>query len=176
MGYPGKKIAVVGFGKTGRALLDFLLENHGYDSLYLYNDTPIEAPEEVAETYEARGVTFLISEYCFSRLEEVELIILSPGVDGRTGRFDQLRGKGVSIISEIEFASSFINAPVIAVTGTNGKSTTVSLIHHFLNKNGINSFLTGNIGTPLISEVGNIPRDAVVVLEVSSFQLGIILV
>lgn len=171
MAYLGKKIAVVGFGKTGRALLDFLLDNHGCDTLYLYNDTPIEAPEKEAEDYEARGVTFLVSEYCFSRLEEVELIILSPGVDGRTERFDQLRGKGVSIISEIEFASSFINAPVIAVTGTNGKSTTVSLIHHFLNKNGINSFLTGNIGTPLISEVGSIPRDAVVVLEVSSFQL-----
>lgn len=171
MVYLGKKIGVVGFGKTGRALLDFLLENHGYDTLYLYNDTPIEAPEEAAEDYETRGVTFLISDYCFSQLEEVELIILSPGVDGRTERFDQLRSKGVSIISEIEFAFSFITAPVIAVTGTNGKSTTVSLIHHFLNKNGINSFLTGNIGTPLISEVGNIPGDAVVVVEVSSFQL-----
>ncbi len=95
--------------------------------------------------------------------------------DGRTPRFKPLRDKGVKIASEIEFAGQFIDVPIIAVTGTNGKSTTVSLIHHFLKNNGVNSFLTGNIGNPLISEVLNIkekdPSNTAVVVEVSSFQL-----
>ncbi|MCX6580836.1 MAG: UDP-N-acetylmuramoyl-L-alanine--D-glutamate ligase [Candidatus Aminicenantes bacterium] len=166
-------VGVVGFGKTGRALLDFLLEQKECEHIYLFNDTPLAAPEEVAARldYESRGATFIIGESEFPRLADAELIILSPGVDGRKERYDPLREKGIAIISEIEFAFSFIEAPVIAVTGTNGKSTTVSLIHHFLSKNGFTSFLTGNIGTPLISEVKNIPDNAVVVVEVSSFQL-----
>lgn len=171
--YQANRIAVVGFGRTGKSLLDFLLEQKECEHIYLFNDTPLAAPEELAgrEAYESRGVTFIIGESEFPRLMEAELIILSPGVDGRKERFDRLREKGIKIISEIEYAFSFIEAPVIAITGTNGKSTTVSLIHHFLSRNGFNSFLAGNIGTPLISEVKNIPDNAVVVVEVSSFQL-----
>ncbi len=171
--YLAASVGVVGFGRTGRALLDFLLEQKECKHLYLYNDTLIEGAQETAARadYETRGVIFIIGANEFPRLADVELIILSPGVDGRKERFDRLREKGIKIISEIEFAFSFIEAPVIAITGTNGKSTTVSLIHHFLSKNGLNSFLTGNIGTPLISEVKNIPDNAVVVVEVSSFQL-----
>lgn len=171
--YLASGVGVVGFGRTGRALLDFLLEQKECKHIYIYNDTPIEGPQETSAraNYETRGVTFIIGTNEFPRLEDVELIILSPGVNGQTERFDKLREKGIKIISEIEFAFSFIEAPIIAITGTNGKSTTVSLIHHFLSKNGFNSFLTGNIGTPLISEVKNIPDNAVVVVEVSSFQL-----
>ncbi|HLP58026.1 MAG TPA: UDP-N-acetylmuramoyl-L-alanine--D-glutamate ligase, partial [Candidatus Deferrimicrobium sp.] len=171
--YLATRTAVVGFGRTGRALLDFLIEQKECQKLILFNDTPIEGQEEAAarENFESRGVTFIIGAGEFHRLAGVELIILSPGVDGRKERFNPIREKGIKIISEIEFAFSFIEAPIIAVTGTNGKSTTVSLIHHFLSKNGFNSFLTGNIGTPLISEVKNIPGNAAVVVEVSSFQL-----
>lgn len=166
-------IAVAGFGKTGRALLDFLLEQKGYDNLYLFNDTAIEAPEEIISMrdYEAKGVSFIFGPERFEQLDHKDVILLSPGVDTRTERFYRLRKKGIKIISEIEFASAFIKAPIIAVTGTNGKSTTASLIHHFLKKNGIDSFLTGNIGTPLISEVERIKSSSVVVVEVSSFQL-----
>lgn len=166
------RIAVAGFGKTGRALLDFLLGKKEYKALYLFNDTPIVVPgdQDARREYENRGVVFIIGDDDFTRLEEVELIILSPGVDGRTERFHRLREKGIKIVSEIEFASRFIHAPIIAVTGTNGKSTTASLIHHLLVKSGFQSVLAGNIGTPLISEVDNISADAVVV-EVSSFQL-----
>ncbi|MCP5107416.1 MAG: UDP-N-acetylmuramoyl-L-alanine--D-glutamate ligase, partial [bacterium] len=171
--YRGMCIAVAGFGKTGRALLDFLLETKEYGTLYLFNDESLETGEQAdsRKEYENRGVTFIIGSGYFSQLESAGLVIVSPGVDARTPRFELLRKKGIKIVSEIEFACTFIEAPVIAVTGTNGKSTTVSLIHHMLSKNGVNSFLAGNIGTPLISEVGKISADAVVVVEVSSFQL-----
>ena len=164
--YSQKHIAVIGFGKTGRALLDFFLRRKLYKSIRLFNDTPLETPalRRARADYEKRGVTFLIGPEQFDQLEKVDVILLSPGVDGRAGRFRRLRDRGIVLMSEIECAASFIQAPIIAVTGTNGKSTTVSLIHHFLSRNGFNSFLTGNIGTPLISEVDNISADAVAVV------------
>lgn len=169
--------AVIGFGKTGKAVLDFLLVNakKGETPIYLYNDTPISDPAQL-DAYREAGVNFLVGKEEFNRLEVVKRIILSPGVDGRAPRFDALRGKGIEILSEIELAASYLDletAPIIAVTGTNGKSTTVSLIHHILTRCGYNSFLTGNIGTPLIAEINSINASdgAVVVLEVSSFQL-----
>lgn len=166
--------AVIGFGKTGKAVLDFLKEKT--DKLYLFNDTAIPDQDlQLKQKYQNKGVTFLVGEDQFNRLKEVKVIILSPGVDGRTPRFNQLREKGIKIISEIELASSLlpIDVPIIAVTGTNGKSTTVSLVHHILKTNNIKSFLTGNIGMPLICQVDYISRntDSVVVIEVSSFQL-----
>jgi len=167
--------AVAGFGKTGRAVLDFLLTGRSQDGppIYLYNDSPVTDKEalKAKEIFESKNVTFLIGEKQFERLQTVNRIVLSPGVNGRAPRFDRLRRQGVEIISEIELAFRLIEAPVIAVTGTNGKSTTVSLIHHFLTSCGFDSFLAGNIGQPVISEVDKISANSVVVLEVSSFQL-----
>jgi UDP-N-acetylmuramoylalanine--D-glutamate ligase len=167
--------AVVGFGKTGRAVLDFLLAGRKKEEtpIYLYNDAPVTDGEalKAKEIYENNNITFLIGEKQFERLQTVTRIVLSPGVNGRAPRFDRLRRQGVEIISEIELAFRLIEAPVIAVTGTNGKSTTVSLIHHFLTSCGFDSFLAGNIGQPVISEVEKISANSVVVLEVSSFQL-----
>ncbi len=182
-------IAVVGFGKSGKAALDFLLIKSFTGvkgavfqksplavggNIYLYNDTPITEEEE-KEKYQSKGVIFLIGEEQFPRLEEMGLVILSPGVDGRKPRFDRLREKGVVIISEIELATAFIppEIPIIAITGTNGKSTTVSLVHHLLRAGGRKSFLAGNIGTPFIDYVKTLCNhpEALVVLEVSSFQL-----
>ena len=166
--------AVAGFGKTGRSLLDFLLKNpicrEKYKKILLYNDYPI-TDLETMHYYEEKGVEFLIGEDSFAGLEQAGVILLSPGIDGRSSRFETLRKRGGEILSEIEFASHFFNAKVVSVTGTNGKSTTVSLIHHILMENGVNSLLLGNIGRPLISEVGKITGDSVVVLELSSFQL-----
>ena len=167
-------VAVAGFGKTGRSLLDFLLQNpvcrETYDKIYLYDDFSINDHEK-KQYYEKQGVEFLLGKGSFARLEQAGVILLSPGIDGRSSRFERLRQRGGEILSEIEFASHFFEAKTVAVTGTNGKSTTVSLTHHILKENGVNSLLSGNIGTPLISEVGRISADSVVVLELSSFQL-----
>jgi UDP-N-acetylmuramoylalanine--D-glutamate ligase len=175
--------AVVGFGKTGKGVLDFLLSaspgGAKKPAVFLYNDTPIENAAE-QEHYEKKGVKFLVGDDQFKRLSKAKRIILSPGVDGGTPRFEALRQTGREIISEIELAFSIVDSrgvPVIAVTGTNGKSTTVSLIHHILSRCGFNSFLVGNIGKPFISEVDQITDQpgTVVVVEVSSFQLEEIL-
>ncbi len=164
-----ERVGVVGFGRTGKALLDFLLEKKLFENIFLYNDETINEIE-IKENYRKNGVNFLIKENDFSKLECMDLIILSPGINARTKRFNKIR-KSVDVVSEIEFASTFINSKIIAVTGTNGKSTTVSLIHHILKNNGVKSIIAGNIGIPFISQVNDISSDSVVVLEVSSYQL-----
>jgi len=165
-----KDCAVVGFGKTGKSVLDFILVKELFRNIFLYNDTPI--PEREIETgYRQKGVKFIQGEENFNKLESMDLIILSPGVNGRNRRFEKIRQKGVKIVSEIEFAAGFIQAKIIAVTGTNGKSTTVSLIDHILSENEFDTILAGNIGTPLITKIDHIYDSSVVVLEVSSFQL-----
>lgn len=172
---PLSPLAVIGFGKTGQAVLDFFLQK-SYRNIFLFNDVSLDNEKlELQKEYQEKGVNFLIGDEHFNRLEDVQLMVLSPGVDGQTPRFTKLREKGVIIISEIELAASLISprVPIIAVTGTNGKSTTVSLIHHLLAFNGIPCLLAGNIGRPLISEVEQISRqeNSTVVLELSSFQL-----
>jgi UDP-N-acetylmuramoylalanine--D-glutamate ligase len=164
------QIAVLGFGKTGQAVLDFLLTHEPQASLILFNDGAIDDKDR-KKIFEQRGVRFLIGAEKFAELGSCRQVIMSPGFDGKNPRFSALRSKGIKVISEIEYAFSQINAKIIAVSGSNGKSTTVSLIHHLLIRAGRKSTLAGNIGTPFITQVGDITADSIVVLELSSFQL-----
>lgn len=113
-----------------------------------------------------------------SALDRADLVVISPGVPTGLEAFDRVRARGVSVIGELELAARFLTAPVVAVTGTNGKSTTVTLIGKFLQESGKRAFVGGNLGTAA-SEAAlasvQAPTGAVlydyVVLEVSSFQL-----
>lgn len=165
-----KKVGIIGFGKTGEALFSFLLDDPGISNIVIFDDKKID-PSRLPADYIDMDVELLSGEDGIEKLSGSDLVIFSPGVNGREKRFLPIRESGVKIISEMEFASSFISSGIIAVTGTNGKSTTVSLIHHILSKSGVDSFLTGNIGVPLISEVKKIGEGSITVLEVSSFQL-----
>ena len=197
------RIAVLGFGKTGQALLEFLLANEAQASVVLFNDNDI-GDRERRKFFESRGVHFLIGAEKFAELNDCRLAIISPGFDGKNPRFRALRAQGVHVISEIEYAFSNLKqinlvkkqdnllskllipplpgtslrsrvgrtqAKIIAVSGSNGKSTTVSLIHHLLVQAGRKSVLAGNIGIPFIAQVKEIAADSIVVLELSSFQL-----
>jgi len=165
-----KKSAVLGFGLTGKAMIRFLLEKEKRNNLYIYNDDPVADPDEL-HVFTARGVTALIGRDQFPCLEKMDQLILSPGFDGHQDRFKPIREKGIEIISEIEFASQRMRGRVIGVTGTNGKSTTVSLIHHLLVSAGRDAKLAGNIGRPLVENLDEITARTDVVLELSSFQL-----
>lgn len=163
-------VAVLGFGRTGQAALHYLLEREPRTPLVLFNDEPV-ADTEKRLAFERRGVRFLIGADHFAALAGCRLVVMSPGFDGRQPRFAALRRDGAEVISEIEFAFRRIRGRVIAVSGSNGKSTTVSLIQHLLTGAGRSSRLAGNIGTPLIAEVDAIQTGSLVVLELSSFQL-----
>ncbi len=165
-----RPVAVLGFGKTGRAVLEHLLARDPGSPLLLFTDEPVnDAAARLA--FERRGVRFLDGAAAFAGLAACRQAIVSPGFDGRSPRFAALRRAGVEIVSEIEFAFRQLRGRVIAVSGSNGKSTTVSLIHHLLERAGRASRLAGNIGVPLIAEVNEVAAGSWAVLELSSFQL-----
>ncbi len=165
-----RTVAVLGFGRTGQAVLEFLLQREAGTPLVLFNDSDITDLERRRE-FEQRGVAFLIGGDRFAELAACGRVIVSPGFDGTVPRFAALRRSGAEVLSEIEFAFRQVRARIIAVSGSNGKSTTVSLVQHLLASAGIQSRLAGNIGIPLIAEVGAIENGSLVVLELSSFQL-----
>ena len=106
---------------------------------------------------------------------ESDFVIVSPGIPENADIIQKIRAKNIPLYSEIEMTSWFIDAPIIAVTGSNGKTTTVNLIHHLLKTGGYDSFLGGNVGIAasevLMDSLGKKPAKPIFVLEVSSFQL-----
>ncbi len=166
----GNGIGIVGFGKTGRAVLDFLFGRDDKRKIIIFDDKKSEQIV-LGSKYKGMNISVIQDPAGINRLFEIDKIVISPGVNGREKRFNLLKNSGIDIVSEIEFAYDYISSPIIAVTGSNGKSTTVSLIHHFLENGNKRSVLAGNIGTPLISVVDKITPETFVVLEVSSFQL-----
>ncbi len=100
-----------------------------------------------------------------------DLIILSPGVPPHLKIFDYARSQGVYVTGEMEFSAQFIKEPMIAITGTNGKTTTTNLIHTFLTESGVKSWIGGNFGEPLAEYLMADFKAEVLVVEVSSFQL-----
>jgi UDP-N-acetylmuramoylalanine--D-glutamate ligase len=115
-----------------------------------------------------------------SSLDEADLVVISPGIPYRQGPLEAVRRRGVKVISELELASQFLRSPLLAVTGTNGKSTTVTLIGKFLAESGQRAFVGGNLGIALsdaavedlyASQSGKPSPYDYLVVEVSSFQL-----
>jgi UDP-N-acetylmuramoylalanine--D-glutamate ligase len=115
-----------------------------------------------------------------SSLDEADLVVISPGVPYRLAPLEAVRRRGVKVISELELASQFFRSPLLAITGTNGKSTTVTLIGKFLAESGKRAFVGGNLGTALseaavedlrAGQAGKPSPFDYLVVEVSSFQL-----
>lgn len=172
-GVAGKKILVVGLGRTGVSLIKFL-KKLGAD--VTISDHKSKA--ELVEQLEALGdieVKFDLGGHTPKIFVQQDMIILSPGISPNIKIFDYVRSHGVKVTGEFEFAASYLEEPVIAVTGTNGKSTTCILMREMLSKSGVKSWLGGNFGPPLTDYL--LQRDEpggkadVVIAEVSSFQL-----
>ncbi len=154
------KIAVIGTGITGRALVDFCIKNS--IKVWVYDKKEID--KDYKDFLFENGIIFKERLYDEAILNNVDFVVISPSV-----RPEELPCKKEKIISELDFAQLFYKGKVVAVTGTNGKTTTVSLINHILSCAGFNSEVAGNIGVPFISVVDR-SLDWIV-LEVSSFQL-----
>lgn len=159
-----KKKLIVGLGITGKALIRF----------FSARGVPCIGFEEISETAFNECRKEFPMEYHFgelpsSVLNECDECFISPGVPPTRPWVQEAR-KGIPVTGELEFASRLLQGSILAVTGTNGKSTTVSLIHEILKEGGCQSSLKGNIGSPLITAVTEPPKDFYVV-EVSSYQL-----
>ena len=160
------KLVVLGAGEsgTGAALLGKKL---GYEVF-------VSDSGKVADKYQnvlyKSGIKWEEGKHSSSFLEDAELVVKSPGIPSEVPVVRQFREKGISVISEIEFAARHTDAKLIAITGTNGKTTTTLLTYHILKKAGLDVGLAGNVGKSFAAELAKKDREYFV-LEVSSFQL-----
>ena len=167
-----KRVLVVGLARTGMATALFCAAR---GARVTATDTRSESEmgAAVAELRRA-GVGLELAGHRQELIADADLIIPSPGVPADAPLLQSARSKGVTIWSEIELASRFLKGRLIGITGSNGKTTTTSLIEHILKKAGFSTILGGNIGTPLISYVEKTSDKTITVAELSSFQLELI--
>jgi len=168
----GKKILVVGLGATGIATATFLVKR---GAVVTATDSAPEAelrPEALA--LREKGVRLELGGNRPQPFETADLVVISPGVPQDAAPLDRSRKLGIPVLGEVELASRFIGQPIVAITGTNGKTTTTTLVGEMLRRSGMEVFVGGNIGTPLISYVNSDQKAGVIVVEISSFQLDTI--
>lgn len=163
----GKKVMVLGLARTGSETARFLVRR-GADVLVSDCKSEAELRRE-KEFLSGSPIRFFLGGEEAAWLEGVDLLIASPGVPAENPLLQGARKRGIEVVSEIELACRFLRAPLVAITGTNGKSTTTTLIGEMLKANGLKAFVGGNIGAPLIGFVAEDWDWGVV--EVSSFQL-----
>jgi len=165
----GKKVLVIGAGKTGVAAARVLHDLGARVTVcdikreYLLSDT-LQQLKDIP-------VQVVTGGYPEVSQQNTDIIVMSPGVPLSIPPVMAAGELGIPVWSEIELASSMFDAPIVAVTGTNGKTTTTSLLGQMFRDAGVETVVAGNIGVPLIGEVEKITSQHVVVLEVSSFQL-----
>lgn len=165
----GKKVMVVGLSATGVALTKFLVEL-GAKVTVSDHKSPAELSQAL-EKIDNLELEYDLGGHTPKLLLEQDMIILSPGVSPELKVFEYARKNGKKVTGDIEFAAQFIEEPIIAVTGTNGKSTTCKIAEQMLVESGVKVWLGGNFGTPLVEYVRNKEKADVVIVETSSFQL-----
>ncbi|MBI9084803.1 MAG: UDP-N-acetylmuramoyl-L-alanine--D-glutamate ligase [Desulfobacterales bacterium] len=165
----GKHILIMGLGRSGLTAARFAAGRGAHVTVTDAARAPIAGP--AMDDLRALGVELALGGHPESIFAHTDLIVLSPGVPHTLAPLERARRQGIAVVGEMELAARFITAPVVAVTGTNGKTTTTELVGQMLAASGQRVFVGGNIGTPLIGFVDRpVPVDTVVA-EVSSFQL-----
>jgi UDP-N-acetylmuramoylalanine--D-glutamate ligase len=165
----GKKAVVVGLGITGRTTARFLKSRGAV--VWAVDSADRETLADAVAEMTALGVETQIGPHRPELLAEADLIVVSPGVPHTLAPLAAAAARGIPLLGEIELAARFLNRPIIAVSGTNGKTTTTTLVGRMLEKAGMRVFVGGNIGSPLIGFVAEGQDADVAVVEVSSFQL-----
>ena len=167
-----KRVLVVGLARTGVATAQFCAAR-GARVTATDTRTEKELSDSIAPLQKA-GVGLELGGHRQELILRTDLIIPSPGVPADAPLLQSARAKGITIWSEIELAGRFLKGRLIGITGSNGKTTTTSLIEHILRSAGFSTILAGNIGTPLISCVDKTSDNSFTVAELSSFQLELI--
>ena len=157
---------VLGIANSGVSVSKLLLSKGA--RVYIYDNSTKEKTQKLIQELVCLGCVNVVD--VDEILSQIDVLVLSPGVSVLNEIAVKAKSQGIRIIGELELASYYINNPIVAVTGTNGKTTTCSLISHTLSKSGVNNKLVGNVGTPLSTAVGQ-SEDDILVVEVSSFQL-----
>lgn len=169
MYFKKSKFLIVGISKSGYAACNLLI-SHG-SSCFIYDKAPNEVSKKYINELTSRGATLVNGENIEDVISLCDVIILSPGVPIDSEIPIIARKLRKNIIGELELGYYFTKGVIVGITGTNGKTTTCSMIDFILQKSGQKSFLCGNIGNPLCSCCEEIKEDDIAVVEVSSFQL-----
>lgn len=164
----GKHILIVGLARSGVAAAEFLARRGARVTV---NDAKPEAELNDAPRLRAQGIDVVAGAHPLALFENADLIVASPGVPLALPPFQHAKAAGVPVISEIELAARFLRGRLVGITGSNGKTTTTTLIGELLKDAGLPVQVGGNIGTPLISLVESSREDGFTVVELSSFQL-----
>lgn len=163
------RVVVVGLGKSGEAVSRFLYHK-GY---FVTAIDSFEGPdvEKTAARLSAEGIQTNIGAGAYLTIKQGDIVVISPGIKPGAPVYSHCKKIDVDIVSELDIGWIFCPAPIIAVTGSNGKSTVVTLIGEILRNAGMKVWARGNIGTPLSYNLGEMSESDIVVCEVSSFQL-----
>lgn len=168
--YPGQKVAVMGLGVSGRAAAKYVL-SLGAELLVSDNRPEEKFRMDEVEFLAGKELEWEAGGHSYQFLQEADLLLVSPGVNLEIPLLTRLREEGLNIVGELAVAAGQINVPIVAVTGTNGKTTVTTLIGEIFKKAGKSVFVGGNIGTPLYEYLMAPEGYDLVVVEVSSFQL-----
>ncbi|MEA2452554.1 MAG: UDP-N-acetylmuramoylalanine--D-glutamate ligase [Actinomycetota bacterium] len=169
MSLAGKKVLVVGLGASGWAAARALVELGA--SVHVTESSDSSVMEERAAWLRQRGALVDLGHHDLDHLA-ADLAVVSPGIPPTADIMRALEHSPTVVISEVELAYRLATCDFLAVTGTNGKTTTTSLLAAMLERSGVESVAAGNIGLPLIDAIGQVGELGAIALEVSSFQLA----
>ncbi|MGD9208930.1 MAG: Mur ligase family protein, partial [Syntrophobacterales bacterium] len=144
-----KKVLVVGLARTGLAVAEFLLDQGA--RVTITDHLPAEDLGSEAESASRLGCSLALGGHPAELFTDADLIVVSPGVPLNIPQLQEARSKSVPIIGELELASRFLKLPILAISGTNGKTTTTELVGDMFNHSGQRAFVGGNIGNPLVN-------------------------
>lgn len=165
-----RKVAVIGLGVSNLPLLDYLYEKKA--QVTVFDDRTIdEISKDIIEKITTYGFEFSFGKNCLENLKGFNIIFRSPSCLPTKPELQEEANRGAIVTTEVEMLMEMCPCKIIGVTGSDGKTTTTSMINSILQKAGFNTFLGGNIGTPLFTRLPEIKPDDIVVLELSSFQL-----
>jgi len=167
--WTGRKVAVIGLGKSGLAAATWLCHVGARVSATDILDT--SQLRAAKASLELLGAEVVLGSHPASLIESSEVVIASPGIKDTASPVKQALNRNIPILSEIELAFRFCPSPIIAVTGTNGKSTVVTLIAQLIASTGRKAVACGNLGIPFTSVLMTLTPQTIAVVEVSSFQL-----
>jgi UDP-N-acetylmuramoylalanine--D-glutamate ligase len=169
MDVKGKRVLVVGLGKSGVASALFLASRGARVTV-----SDAKSEDQLRTEIPAlldRGITVETGKHGERTFRDQDLIVVSPGVPGNVDPLEHARRLGIPVIGEIELTARFLQGNIVAITGSNGKTTTTTLTGEIIASGGHKTLVGGNIGTPAITFVEQSSPDTWVVLEISSFQL-----
>ena len=178
MDFKGKKVLVFGSGISGIASAGLLI-NKDADVILYDGNASLDADKirmdilskNKNDDRSESGLQVILGEFPAEIINELDLLVISPGVPADLPIVEEIKGKGIPVWGEIELAYVCGKGDVLAITGTNGKTTTTALLGEIMKNYRENTFVVGNIGIPYAGVAGDTTEDSIIVAEMSSFQL-----